>query len=102
VGGDPGAHVDGGFRGGMSWSRSAWEQIKGVTAGELIRALKRDGWSRDIVHGQAHVYIRNHSPRRRVSIHFHPQKTYGEKMLKHLLTDIGWSETDLQRLKLIR
>lgn len=37
----------------------------------------------------------------RVSIHYHPKKTYGAKMLQALLADIGWSEEDMKRLKLI-
>ena len=38
---------------------------------------------------------------RRVSVHYHPKKTYGAKMLKALLNDTGWSEDDMRRLKLL-
>lgn len=38
----------------------------------------------------------------RVSVHWHPKKTYGEKLLKALLNDIGWTDDDARRLKLIR
>ncbi len=39
---------------------------------------------------------------KRVSIHYHPKKTYGPKLLKKLLRQIGWTEDDLRRLKLIK
>ena len=35
-------------------------------------------------------------------IHYHPRKTYGPKLLKALLADIGWSEADMRRIKLIK
>ena len=39
---------------------------------------------------------------KRVTVHYHPGKTYGEKLLKELIKDIGWTEQDLLRLKLIK
>ncbi len=39
---------------------------------------------------------------RRVVIHYHPNKTYSPKLLKKLLSDCGWDESDLKRLKLIK
>jgi hypothetical protein len=39
---------------------------------------------------------------RRVQIHYHPQKTYGPKLLKDILGDIGWSEQDMRKIKLIK
>ena len=38
----------------------------------------------------------------RIVVHFHPKKTYGPKLLKKLLSDTGWDESDLARLKLIK
>ena len=76
-----------------------WNQIKNTTAGELARALERDGWLRDKSRGPALVYW---SKGKRVSIHFHPGKTYGIKQLRALTKDIGWTEEDLRRLKLIK
>ena len=37
----------------------------------------------------------------RVSVHFHPKKTFGAKLLKGLIDDTGWSDDDLRRLKLV-
>jgi predicted RNA binding protein YcfA (HicA-like mRNA interferase family) len=39
---------------------------------------------------------------RRVSVHMHPQKTFGARLLKGLLDDTGWTEDDLRRLRMIK
>lgn len=83
----------------MQYPQHIWGQIKNTTADKLIRALKRDGWTKDETRGAILVYRRDD---RRVTIHYHPKKTYGPKLLRALLSDIGWNEEDLRRLKLIR
>jgi hypothetical protein len=35
-------------------------------------------------------------------IHYHPRKTYGPKLLTALLNEIGWTEADMRRVKLIK
>lgn len=84
----------------MRYPPHIWKQIKGITADELIRALERDGWSWD--EGQGAVRVYRHPDGRRVAVHYHPRKTYGRKLLKHLLADIGWTVEDLKRLKLVK
>lgn len=84
----------------MSFPPHIWGQLKNITAGELANALERDGWSRDTKGGSSYIY--RHSDGRRVSVHMHPRKTYGSKLLKQLLADIGWSERDYIRLKLCK
>ena len=84
----------------MKYPHNVWQQLKNITADELIRALKKDGWVRDIRVGAELIY--RHDDGRRVSIHFHPRKTYGQRTLKGLLGDIGWSVDDLKRLKLVK
>jgi predicted RNA binding protein YcfA (HicA-like mRNA interferase family) len=84
----------------MDYSGQVWDQLKNLTADEIVRALKKDGWVREAGRGAIHIYL---GPgKKRVGIHYHPQKTYGPKLLKNLLEDIGWSESDLRRLKLIK
>jgi len=84
----------------MAYPAQVWEQLKNLTADDLVRALKKSGWEKEDGRGAIHIYV---SPdRRRVGIHYHPQKTYGAKLLKSLLDDIGWSERDLKGLKLIK
>ena len=84
----------------MSFPAHVWNQLKGITAGELMSALEKDGWTVDAKHGSIHIYI---SPSGgRVSVHFHPHKTFGPGLLKGMLKDIGCNEGELRRLKLIK
>ncbi len=64
-----------------------------------MRALTKDGWTVDVRGGSQHIYRKG---TRRLSVHFHPAKTYGAKTLQGLLDDTGWNEDDYRRLKLIK
>ncbi len=104
----------------MAFNANVWSQLKGLTSGDLIKALTKDGWTLDGTRGAIHVYvkeIRLPSPSKdkktglplpytiahnRVGIHYHPKNQYGAKLLTELLDDIAWTEADLRRLKLIR
>ncbi len=83
----------------MAFKKQEWDQLKNKTADHLVSALKKDGWKHDITSGAVQVYIK--SPKR-VTIHYHPKKTYQPKLLKALLADIGWTVADMKRLKLIK
>lgn len=85
----------------MSFRADIWNQLKNLTCEDLISALRKDGWERDIASGAVQAF-RNPVTKARVTIHYHPKKTYGAKMLKGLMEDIGWSENDMRRLKLIK
>lgn len=85
----------------MSLPSHIWKQLKSITADELINALEKDGFIRDEKQGAQLVY--RHADGRICSVHYHPGKTYGPKLLKKLLfDDIGWTEKDFRRLKLIK
>jgi predicted RNA binding protein YcfA (HicA-like mRNA interferase family) len=84
----------------MQYPRNVWEQLKNLTADDLISALERDGWTPDESDGALIPFI-DPATRNRVIIHYHPKKTYGAKLLKALLEDIGWDERDMARLGLI-
>lgn len=84
----------------MSFHKNVWNQLKGICIEDLIRALEKDGWKLDECAGAIRVYLKDGSGR--VSIHYHPKKTFGAGLLKGLLSDIGWSEADLKRLKLVK
>jgi predicted RNA binding protein YcfA (HicA-like mRNA interferase family) len=87
----------------MAYPPNIWNQLKNVTADDLIAALQRDGWTRDPASKGAILgFIKYGTPNRRITIHYHPRKTYGPGLLKGLLVDIGWSEHDFRRLKLIK
>ncbi len=88
----------------MAYSPNVWSQIKNLTADHLISALRKDGWTKDaFCKGTSLVFVKKRNPRNdRIGIHYHPRKTYGPNLLKGLLADIGWSENDFRRLKLIK
>jgi predicted RNA binding protein YcfA (HicA-like mRNA interferase family) len=87
----------------MAFPQHVWNQLKSVTADELIAALKRDGYRQDPASADATIaFIKVGNPSKRIVIHYHPRKTYGPKLLKALLADIGWSEADMRRVKLIK
>ena len=90
----------------MAVSRSVWNQLKAIliTADELIRALEKDGWVDEDRRGATRGFVKNihGGGRQRVVIHYHPGKTYGQKLLKALLDSTAWTDGDLKRLKLIK
>jgi predicted RNA binding protein YcfA (HicA-like mRNA interferase family) len=88
-----------------SISRSALEQLKNKTASDWINALKKDGWIEEDRRGATRGFVKHSmsgAGRKRVVIHFHPKKQYGVRLLKWLLTDTGWNEADLRRLRMIK
>jgi predicted RNA binding protein YcfA (HicA-like mRNA interferase family) len=84
----------------MSLSQSAWLQIKSISADELCHALSQDGRVQDERSGADLLFYKSNS--KRITVHYHPGKTYGPKLLKALLDKIGWREADLRRLKLVK
>jgi predicted RNA binding protein YcfA (HicA-like mRNA interferase family) len=84
----------------MKYSSQTWNQLKNITADQLIKALEKSGWERDESSGAILVY--KHPDKRRITIHYHPKKTYGPKLLKELLKQIDWSEEEMRKLKLVK
>ncbi|MCK4761214.1 MAG: type II toxin-antitoxin system HicA family toxin [Candidatus Aminicenantes bacterium] len=83
----------------MKYPKQIWNQIKNISVEKLITALNRDGWVRDEKRGASLIYRRNKD---RITVHYHPKKTYQPNLLKGMLDKIGWNEKDLRRLKLIK
>jgi predicted RNA binding protein YcfA (HicA-like mRNA interferase family) len=84
----------------MAFSKNVWNRLKNTTADQLIAALQKDRWELEPgCKGAIQVYRNRKGDR--VSVHYHPKKTYGPKLLKALLADTGWTEDDLKRLGLI-
>mgnify|MGYP001072639256 CR=1 FL=1 len=83
----------------MNFPKNVWDQLKNISINELISALKKDGWDPDEKASAVQAWV--HPDGRIVTIHYHPRKTFGPKLLKKLLTDIGWTIKDMRRLKLI-
>lgn len=85
----------------MKYSKNVWSQLKNKTADDLISALLKDGFELDEIVRTERIY--RHPNGRRVSIHYHKgSDTYRSSLLKSLLDDIGWSENDMRRIKLIK
>ena len=84
----------------MDYPKNVWNQIKGKSTEDLINALIKDGAIRDVTRGAVQVF--RYDDGRRITIHYHPNKTYGAKFIKGLIDDIGWDIDDLRRLKLIK
>jgi predicted RNA binding protein YcfA (HicA-like mRNA interferase family) len=85
----------------MNYPPNIWNQLKNLTVDEIVKALEKSGWIRDEGAGNIYVYL-HPVTRKRVTIHYHPKKTYGAHLLKGLLADIGWSTTELRQLKLVK
>lgn len=85
----------------MKYPKNIWEQLKNKTANDLISALLKDGFVLDKKVRTERIY--RHPDGRRISIHYHTgNKCYGRGLLNSLLEDVGWSESDMHRLKLIK
>ena len=67
-----------------------------------MKALRDDGWYRVKGRSGASQAFVNDDETKCVTIHVHPKKTMGRKLLKGLLDHIGWDENDLQALKLVK
>ena len=85
----------------MKYNRNAWLQIRSITVEELMRALEKDGYKLDS-NSNSKLSYRHSVTKNRIVIHYHPGKSWGDKFLQGLLDDIGWTEKDLRRLKLIK
>ncbi len=83
----------------MKLPEHIWKQVRNKTCDEIISALEKDGWIQDVTIGPERIYRKG---KNRVSIHYHPKKTYGANLLKSLLNDIGWSESEMRKLKFIK
>ena len=74
--------------------------IKNITAGKLVRALKRDGFQLARRSGACFVYL--HPDGRRMAVHYHRSgQTFPPGTLNAMLQDAGWDANDLKRLKLV-
>lgn len=77
-----------------------WARLKNLSCDDIVRLLLDDGWFLAREKGALRTYRNKQG--REVTIHYHPNKNYGPDLLRMLLNDIGWTELDFKRLKLIR
>ncbi len=81
--------------------KEIWDQLKNTTSKELINALEKDGWKRQFRRGAIQSFV-NPDTNEALTIHHHPRKTYGPKLLKMIIRHSRWNEEDLKRLGLIK
>lgn len=87
----------------MAFPPHIWSQIKNLRKKDLIKAPERDGWKQDPASRGAELgYLKEGRVRKRIVIHYHPRETLGPKILNDLLRDVGWTESDLRRVGLIK
>lgn len=84
----------------MKFPPHVWSQLKNITCDDLISALRKDNWTMHKSRGAKQTW--KHEDGRRITIHYHPKETYGPNLLRSLLADIGWTEKDMRKLKLIK
>lgn len=77
-------------------------RLRGLTARQLIAALKRDGFFLRAQRGSHQRY--RHPDGRRVTVSFHhPGGTFPPKTLKTIIEQQArWNEADLARLQILR
>jgi predicted RNA binding protein YcfA (HicA-like mRNA interferase family) len=85
----------------ITFDSNSWNQIKGITIQRLRKALIDDEWLQEEKRGAVQAF-RHPEINRRVTLHMHPKKTMGPRLLKSLLKDTGWTNEDLVRLGLIK
>jgi hypothetical protein len=88
----------------MKFPKNIWDQIKSLTSNDFYQALQKDDKWEFIDSKGAQQTFRNKCNGDYVSIHLHPTSKcgYGQKLLKDLLDQIGWSEEEMRQLKLIK
>ncbi len=79
-----------------------YAKLRGLTARELMSALRRDGFVLDRQSG-SHKHFR-HPDHRRVTVSVHASRaTFPPKTLKKIIEDQArWTERDLKRLAILR
>jgi predicted RNA binding protein YcfA (HicA-like mRNA interferase family) len=74
---------------------------RNITARKFVNALLRDGFIFARQKGSHQTY--RHPDRRTVTVIFHHSgETFRTGTLEDMITDAGWTETDLRRLKLLK
>ena len=75
-------------------------ELRGITVGEFISALEREGFYLDRTRGN-HLRYRN-ADGRQVTVAFHRSgATFGKAMLHSLLRATRWNDEDLRRIGLL-
>ena len=81
-----------------------YSKLRNVTAREVVRALRKDGFELEKQRPGAHQQYRHPEDKRRVTVSFHSQgDTFRVKTLKSMVEQQAkWTEEDLKRLGLLK
>lgn len=81
-----------------------YSKLRGVTARQIVRALRKDGFQLDKQRRGAHQQYRHPDDKRRVTVSFHSGgDTFPPKTLKTMIErQAKWTEEDLKRLGLLK
>jgi len=81
----------------MGFSKLIRDQLKNLTAENLINALLKDGWERENKRGaiQRFYHPNRDNDNNRITIRYDPKKTYGIKLLETLIENAEWNEKGL-------
>ena len=73
------------------------QRLPRVTAKEVVRALRRDGWYEDHQRG-SHLYLLHPTKPKRVTVSLHANKTLKPATLASILDDAGLTVDEFRRL----
>ncbi len=81
-----------------------YSKIKRLTAREIVRGLRKDGFELEKQRPGAHQQYRHPEDRRRVTVSFHRGgETFAVKTLKSIVEQQAkWTAEDLKRLGLLK
>ncbi len=81
-----------------------YSRLRSVTAREVVRALRKDGFKLDKQRPGAHQQYRHPEDKRRVTVSFHRGgETFAVKTLKTMVEQQAkWTAEDLKRLGLLK
>jgi len=81
-----------------------YSKLRGVTAREIVRALRRDGFELEKQRPGAHQQYRHPDDKRRVTVSFHRGgDTFAVKTLKTIVEQQAkWTAEDLKRVGLLK
>ncbi len=85
------------------FSKDVFDRLKNISKQEFIKALEKDGFTRDMESRQGAILVYWHSDGRRVTVHWHPKTGFSREQLKKMLTAVNWStRDDFVRVGIIR
>lgn len=77
-------------------------KLMNISAIDLVRALKKDGFILKQQHGSHRIYFNPSNKRQVIVPYHHSGESIRKGTLSKLINDAGWTDDDLIRLKLMK